>query len=477
MPSWGRIFNNTSYALQTQLAQLARVQEQIASGARVNRPSDDPGDAHRIMQLRAQSQSWDRYTGNIDSVELDLEAASTALQEVSEVLARAQELTTQQASGTYSPQNRASIADEIDSLLEQAVARGNHSVLGQYVFGGAKVTTEPFAVEREDGRIVSVTYQGSARELQVPVAPGVLQSGLLVGSEVFQASARQTPELFGETGAAVATGTSTVQGNTWLTVTHTTTDYTAGAASGLAAGTDSALGDTVLGEHTITVDDSAGTIRLDSGPAVTIADAADPANVELVNADGDVAYVDVSALTAGWDGQFTIASGGNLSINDGDDTLAIDFGADRQRVTDGATGRFLYVDATGIERTGAEAVRVPGTFGVFETLIHLRDVLENERGLSTDDQTALLEEVLPALDEATRKVTEALTVVGSRLQATDNLRGTIENLQADLDTQTASIENADVVELATELSRTETLYEMSMVAASKLLSISLLDFL
>lgn len=477
MPSWGRIFNNTSYALQTQLNRLARVQEQVASGARVNRPSDDPGDAHRIMQLRTQSRSWGRYTGNMNSVELNLEAASTALQEVSSLLARARELTTQQASGTYSPQTRAAVADEIDALLEQAVARGNHTLLGQYVFGGAKVTTKPFTVEREGGRIASVRYQGGARELQVPVAPGVLQSGLLVGSEVFQASARQTPELFGRTGAAVGAGTSTVRGNTWLTVTHTSTDYTDGGASGLAPGTDSVLGDTILGEHTIRVDDSAGTIRLDNGPPVGTADATDPANVRLVNEHGDVAYVDLSGLAAGWDGQFTVTSGGTLSINDGQDKVAIDFSEDLQRVTDTTTGRFLYVDSTGIERTGAEAVRVPGTFGVFETLIHLRDALENERGLSTADQTALLEQVVPALEEAARQVTENLTVIGSRLQATDSLRATVENLRADLDTQTANFENADVVQLATELSRDQTLYEMSMAAASKLLSISLLDFL
>ncbi len=477
MSGLGRVYNTASFSLQMHMDTLTRMQEQISTGTRVIRPSDDPNDAHRIMQLRAQAENWENYTNNLGSVELNLQGASSALQEVSSLLSRARELVTQAANATYGPDTRSATADEINGLLEQALSRANHSSLGQYIFGGAKISTKPFEVREKDGKIIGVSYQGSRHELRIPIAPGVTQSGLLVGERVFQNQDRQDPVFFGNTGVAGGKGTSTVTGNLWLTIQHTTTDYTAGAASGVVAGTDSASGDTILGDHTITIVAADGTIRLDNGQEVVIADAADPQNLQLINENGDIAYVDVSGYGGVWDGNFTIAAGGTMPVNGGVDTVNIDFASDTQKVTDSETGKLLYVDSTGISRVGAEAVRVPGTYDVFETLIHLRDVLKNERGLSVSDQTLLLDKGLAAIEESMEGIGVQLTVVGSRLQATDKLKYTLDSLKANANMEIASLEDADIVSLAVKLARGQTLYQMALQTASKLLSLSLLDFI
>ncbi len=62
----------------------------------------------------------------------------------------------------------------------------NSQHLGQYLFSGASVLTEPFAVERTGSKITAVEYQGSLNDLPVAVAPGVEYSGVLVGDQVFR---------------------------------------------------------------------------------------------------------------------------------------------------------------------------------------------------------------------------------------------------------------------------------------------------
>ena len=57
MAGWGAIYNNVTFALRSQAAELARLQEQAASGVRVVRASDDPANAYRILQLRGQGRS------------------------------------------------------------------------------------------------------------------------------------------------------------------------------------------------------------------------------------------------------------------------------------------------------------------------------------------------------------------------------------------------------------------------------------
>ena len=206
MPSWIRIYNNTSFALHRQMEQMARLQEMAASGSRLLYASDHPGDAQRIMGLRSDGRQWEHYSKNLETVMSNLEAGSAALQQVTSLLTRAKEVTTQAATGTYGPEMRTAIAEELNGLLEQALSLANHRNAGQYVFAGENVLVRPYEATRQNGRIVEVSYNGSSREIAAAVAPGIEQSGVLVGEQVFRSNTRQAPELVGQTGAALGAG-------------------------------------------------------------------------------------------------------------------------------------------------------------------------------------------------------------------------------------------------------------------------------
>jgi len=86
MGVWGNIYNNTQVALRTHALRLTRLQEQVASGARINRVSQDPADAHQILRLRAQSESLLLYGRNLQDVTRTLELTYTVVQEISNEL-------------------------------------------------------------------------------------------------------------------------------------------------------------------------------------------------------------------------------------------------------------------------------------------------------------------------------------------------------------------------------------------------------
>jgi len=477
MGTWGTIYSNITYTLAEHSRQIAWLQEQIASGSRVLRASNAPADAYRILHLRSQAVDFETYRKNLSTVSLSLEQVSTVLSDLSDSLTRVRQTMTQAASGTYGQKDRLSLAEEVDALLEKAVSNANLKHLGRYLFAGGDAEQAPYAVTRVDGEITSVTYQGTLSRQLVPVAPGVDYSAFVVGEDVFGQNQRQTPLFLGSTGAAPGTGTSSVRGDVWAELTHTATLYNDPTNPGVAAGT-SAAQDTILGEHTlfISFNGTSGTIQLDSGPAVTITGT--EADVALTAPDGTVAHIDVTGLAGvTFQGTNTILGQGKVTIDGGKSYTDITSFGGTVAVTDADTGRVLYVDTMNLRRTGLEPVRVPGTGDLFGTLISIRNALRNDRALTDSEQAALIRELAVAAEELHGTISQSMTSVGARLAAVDNLDKSLEDIQATAEAQADSLQEADVVQVATELARAQAFYEMTLATASKVLTTSLLDYI
>ncbi|MFP3937098.1 MAG: flagellar hook-associated protein FlgL [Phycisphaerae bacterium] len=468
------VFQNTVRALGRQAEQTSRLQEQIASGLRVIRGSDDPSDAFHILNLRGTSALLGTFQGNINHLQSDMEQVSGVFEEASSSLTQTKQLMTQALSGSLSQENRKAIAVEMDGMIEQLVSLANSKSVGRYLFSGGKSDTQPFSVEREDGQITSVSYQGGNESLDVPVSGGMTMSGMMVGSEVFGTGGPGSPVFLGNTGVSAGEGTSSLRNDAWLKVTHTTTSYDdGGAGSGIAPGSSSANRDTILGEHTLTVDNAEGTIKLDDGNAVAMSG---QTNLKLENEHGDVAYVDVSNYDGVFDGDIDLQADGELSLDNGTTTTAISFDSN-QAITHPETGKVLYVDTTDVTRTGVEPVHMEDAHDLFDLLIHIRDTLNNDRELTRDEQTAVLKKSFDALEDIIDETTRHVTSLGSRLQSLDSLRTNLETVQMNADAEAAKLGDADMIKIAADLSRAQTFYEMALTSSSKILSLTLLDFI
>jgi flagellar hook-associated protein 3 FlgL len=387
------IYNNASFALQLHAREIASLQEQASTGAQINRVSDSPSTAYQILGLNCQQRSLENYIDNLSEMVSMLEVTSTIVERMRPLLAETKTRLTQITSGTYSEDGRQRVADGINNILEEMVSLANTKHTNQYLFGGSNTTSPPYIVERTDGKITRVIYRGSSDGRSIEVAPGLESSALYVGDEIFRSSNRSAPIFQGDTGAKAGTGTSSVTGDTWLTVTHDGSNY-------------------------------------------------------------------------------------RLSIDDGASYVTVPIGGDpNQAVTDSRTGRVLYVDSTGINSTGTEMVSVPGTYDIFAVLISVRDILQNERGLSTAQVQKLVDTSLDSLDEVSNLVVQTGVAIGAKIGFLGNLQDGLKNRKYDTEDEVTRLQQADIAQIAIDLSRRETLYQMSLSVAGKLMSMSLLDFI
>ena len=184
----GLIVQRTLNNLNAQTRRILQLQDQLSTGRRVVRPSDDPIDARRAVNVRALISQNEQYLSNIDDISPFLTETTSTIQRVVDVLQRVRELTTQGASETNGQDQLDAIAAEINQLLEDTVDSGNHQTNGRYIFGGTRTRNAPFTVTRVGGEITAVNYVGNQERIEVSVSDGSRVVVNEPGDSVFQSS-------------------------------------------------------------------------------------------------------------------------------------------------------------------------------------------------------------------------------------------------------------------------------------------------
>lgn len=109
---------NTNRNLSLSSTKQSKVLEKLSSGLRINRAADDAAGLSVSEKMRAQMRALNQANRNAqDGVSL-IQVADGALGEVSDILKRVKELSTQAANGTYSNDDKQNIQLEINSLLK-----------------------------------------------------------------------------------------------------------------------------------------------------------------------------------------------------------------------------------------------------------------------------------------------------------------------------------------------------------------------
>lgn len=138
------------------LSLLNSMQEKISSGQNINKPSDDPIGLTRILDLSNTLKTDARYSSNIQDAISEVNTADTVINNMVELVQRAQELATQGANFTNNQDGRNAIALEIDQIINQLVQLGNTDISGKYLFGGFQTNVPPFSRTGDD-----VSYNGT----------------------------------------------------------------------------------------------------------------------------------------------------------------------------------------------------------------------------------------------------------------------------------------------------------------------------
>jgi flagellin-like hook-associated protein FlgL len=74
-------------------------------------------------------------------------------------------------------------------------------------------------------------------------------------------------------------------------------------------------------------------------------------------------------------------------------------------------------------------------------------------------------------------MTQDSVSVGSKIGFLDDLKESLNNLKFNAEDETARLQDADIAQLAIDLSRRQALYQASLLVAAKIMSMTLLDFI
>ncbi|PTL59198.1 flagellar hook-associated protein FlgL [Paraconexibacter algicola] len=171
--------------LRTGKDRIAEAQQQVSTGRRINRPSDDPAGARAAVVQRADLAGLARQKDAVAEANDWTDATDTALGGLADLLHRARELATQGANGSYTQADRERIAGEIDQLVEAAKERANAKVGDRYVLSGTATTTRPYTPGGPD------TYGGDTGAVLREIGPGVTVQVNQLGSQILGSG--QTP--------------------------------------------------------------------------------------------------------------------------------------------------------------------------------------------------------------------------------------------------------------------------------------------
>ncbi|MEN6306222.1 MAG: flagellar hook-associated protein FlgL [Anaerohalosphaeraceae bacterium] len=181
---------------------------------------------------------------------------------------------------------------------------------------------------------------------------------------------------------------------------------------------------------------------------------------------GDI-YLQVQGSAGSW--QLSIDGGQNWVNATGTET--------NLPVVNSQTGEVLYLDVTMLSQSGTEPIRVTGTYDIFNSLISARDQLENAEEIPEAQLKEMLNDIIDEMQVVEQKLTSAFPVVGGRVQTLTALRESIEEMKLNTSDDISRMQDADISQVAIDLARYEVLYQMSLSVASKMFSMSFLDFM
>ncbi|MEC1178891.1 flagellar hook-associated protein FlgL [Metasolibacillus meyeri] len=211
--------------LNTSYGKMGKLQEQLYSGKKVNRPSDDPVIAIKGMSYRTELDRTEQYKRNIGEANTWLDATDDALGQVGDILNRVKELVVQAANDTNTEDDRDKMKQEIDQIRNHLKDLANTQTGSKYIFSGTH-TDMPLYVDGAPNPDVGLTVVGANSSIEIDVFEAVRININMPGQQLFQ----DIDSLMGDIADALETGSVNNNGT-----------YIGGLLGDLASGSNGTL--------------------------------------------------------------------------------------------------------------------------------------------------------------------------------------------------------------------------------------------
>ncbi len=177
----GHIYDNSKRNIQSNFAEMVKWQNQLSSGKRVTKLSDDAAQSGLLLRQRSLKSAISQYDSNLRIAKDYTGNSETQLTEMQGILRKGYELAVQGANSTVDQPARLALADQVVQmqrrLVDLANGKGND---GQYLFAGQLTDTQPYTVSGN-----TITYNGDANGIRVETSPGQTMKVNTAGGQDF----------------------------------------------------------------------------------------------------------------------------------------------------------------------------------------------------------------------------------------------------------------------------------------------------
>ena len=173
--------------LPNRLNDIARTQEQLSTGLRINRPSDDANGFQQARQLEILQERFTHFEDSITSARSWLGTAQNNLDSLSEVFSEIYQEGVRSLNSTLADDEREEVAQLMEKLFENVVELLNAQNNNEYVFSGTRTSVKPFSVDALDPTSdnAGVVYYGNTDNIHRQIGPGSSLEINLSGEQVW----------------------------------------------------------------------------------------------------------------------------------------------------------------------------------------------------------------------------------------------------------------------------------------------------
>ncbi len=169
--------------IQEATRRLNETQERVASGRRINRPSDDPFATARSLAARTKMDMVQQRSRTVDLANTELGVVESALSALGSVVTRAQELAVQADSSALDGDARRQIATEVAEMLNEVLSISNTSHAGRPIFAGHQ--GGPAFTPDIPANPTTYTYNGDTGEVLREIGDGERMAVNIQGEPLF----------------------------------------------------------------------------------------------------------------------------------------------------------------------------------------------------------------------------------------------------------------------------------------------------
>lgn len=212
--STNQIFDLNIRSINDNQRGLTETQQQLASGKRINKPSDDPVGAAQVVRLTEQLDKLTQYQRNNDLLSSSLEQQETILRGINSSLNRARVLVIQSGAGFTTNADRKAIGAEVEQIRNEVLDLMNsQNAQGEYIFSGYQSQSQAFEFNpAATGN--KVTFSGDDGTNTVQLSDSVTVQSSSSGQTIFEdVLARLNFSFSGNAGATVNNAEITQQGS------------------------------------------------------------------------------------------------------------------------------------------------------------------------------------------------------------------------------------------------------------------------